>query len=453
MLSPEISKLGSDASFSANAVGRTFWRFAVPSIIAMLVSGLYQVIDGVFVGYFVGESGLAGINLALPMLSVVIGFGLLVGMGGGSVLSNFRGKNNETAVNETLGTSMYLMLFGGLILGIVLSVLGGTMLHLQGGDNPPGEEYLALMSYGCVITIGATALPILIRNDNKPTLATLFIVFGALINIALDYMLIGLYGLGLEGAAMATLIAQVITCILCVGYFLRASRNIFVRLSAFNGRIALRVMQLGASGLVMFIYFGFTLSIHNTQLASYGGLTHVAAFSIVGYIASLYYFFAEGLAGGTQPPVSFYNGAKQYHKTLQTLTLATSVIIISGIAMVVVLNLFPTVFVGLFTHEQGLMAVAAKGLRLHLFTLYLDGLFFLVAIYFIAVEKAGAAMFVSLGNMLIQLPFLWFLPRQLGVEGVWLAVPLSNVVFACAVIPIFLHSIYKVKLSSDLQTV
>ncbi|WP_226993079.1 MATE family efflux transporter [Paraglaciecola polaris] len=105
-------------------VARTFWRFAIPSIIAMLVSGVYQIIDGIFVGYFVGEQGLAGINLALPLLSVIIGLGLLVGMGGGSVLSNFRGENNTQAVSRTLSTALYLMIISGVIISGLLLIWG-----------------------------------------------------------------------------------------------------------------------------------------------------------------------------------------------------------------------------------------------------------------------------------------------------------------------------------------
>lgn len=426
-------------------VARTFWRFAIPSIIAMLVSGVYQIIDGIFVGYFVGEQGLAGINLALPLLSVIIGLGLLVGMGGGSVLSNFRGENNTQAVSRTLSTALYLMIISGVIISGLLLIWGDMLLHMQGGKNAPGGDYLVIMSYAAVITIGSSAMPILIRNDNKPTLATQFIVIGALLNIVLDYVLIGHFEMGLRGAGIATVIAQLLTCLLCLGYFLRGNDSVSINLAQFDRHICLRIMQLGSSSFVMFLYFGFTLSLHNTLLTSYGGLNHVAAFSIVGYIASLYYFFAEGLAGGVQPPVSYYQGAKQYHNTLRTLKIATYVIIGSGLLMVLVINILPNIFTSLFTNDQALTLIAIHGLKLHLFTLYLDGLFFLVAIYFVAIGKGGAALFVSLGNVLVQLPFLWILPKYMGIDGVWLAVPLSNLVFACAVIPMFWRSVNQFK--------
>lgn len=444
--------LGLSEVLANRTVARTFWRFAVPSIIAMLVSGIYQIIDGIFVGYFVGEQGLAGINLALPMLSVVIGLGLLVGMGGGSVLSNFRGGNNAHGVNRTLSSAMYLMVLGGVLAAAVLITWGDALLRIQGGENAPGEDYLTIMSYASIITIGSVAMPVLIRNDNKPTLATQFIVLGALLNIALDYFLIGYLNMGLKGAAVATIIAQLITCILCLVYFFRGDDSVSISIKQVDYQISLRMIQLGCSSLVMFLYFGFTISLHNALLMSYGSITHVAAFSVVGYIASLYYFFAEGLAGGVQPPVSYYQGAKQYRNTLRTLTLATWVIIGSGFVMVLVLNIFPTIFVHLFANDETLIAVATNGLKLHLFTLYLDGLFFLVAIYFVAIGKGGSALFVSLGNVLVQLPFLWILPKYIGITGVWLAVPLSNIIFACAVIPMFWFSVNQFKRVETMQT-
>ncbi|WP_166422958.1 MATE family efflux transporter [Paraglaciecola sp. 20A4] len=443
--------LGLSTLQANNPVARTFWRFAVPSILAMVVSGIYQIIDGIFVGYFVGEQGLAGINLALPMLSVIIGLGLLVGMGGGSVLSNYRGESNPHGVNRTLSSAMYLMLLGGIIVACALITWGGALLRIQGGENAPGVDYLLIMSYASVITIGSVAMPVLIRNDNKPTLATQFIVLGALLNIALDYVLIGHFDMGLKGAAIATVIAQLATCLLCMNYFFRGDNRISIK--QFDYKISLRVIQLGCSSLVMFLYFGFTLSLHNGLLMYYGGITHVAAFSVIGYIASLYYFFAEGLAAGVQPPISYYQGAKQYNNTLRTLKLATNIIIGSGVMMVLAVNLFPSIFVNLFTNDETLSAVATHGIKLHLFTLYLDGLFFLVAIYFVAIGKGGAALFVSLGNVLVQLPFLWILPMYMGVTGVWLAVPLSNLVFACAVIPMYWLNVNQFKRGKIAHTV
>ncbi|WP_259399648.1 MATE family efflux transporter [Pseudoalteromonas sp. SG43-6] len=206
--------------------------------------------------------------------------------------------------------------------------------------------------------------------------------------------------------------------------------------------IAIRIVQLGSSNLVMFIYFSFVMAFHNMQFMAYGDTTQLAAFAIVGYLASCYYFFAEGLVSGLQPPVSHYLGAKQYKRISETVKLAFSVTVGSGIALVILFNIFPEIFIGIFTTGNDALLEASKnGIRLHLMALFLDGFLFMASIYFVAVGKSGQALFVSVGNMLIQFPFLFILPKYLGIDDVWLAVPLSNIAFALIVLPMLLSNL------------
>lgn len=427
------------------SVARAFWRFAIPSIIAMLVSGLYQIIDGFFVGRYVGSEGLAGINMAIPLLGLIMGFGLLIGMGGGSVLSQYRGEKNLLATQATLTTSLYLAISIGVLASLLFITFGEWGLHLQGATESTlalSWQYVEIMSYGAFISIGASAMPMLVRNDNSPNLATLFIVVGALLNIALDYLFLGPLGMGLKGAAIATLIAQFATCVLCLRYFTSPQAKTVLSLNQFDKHIAKRITQLGASNLVMFIYLSFIIALHNRLFMEYGNTTQLAAFAIVGYLAGCYYFFAEGLVSGLQPPVSYYLGAKQYQRIIQTVALAFAVTVGSGIVVVIVLNLFPEWFTRFFANtDESLIAATKVGIRLHLMALFLDGFLFMASIYFVAVGKSGQALFVSVGNMVVQLPFLFTLPRLWGVEGVWLSVPLSNIAFTAIVVPMLWRSL------------
>jgi putative MATE family efflux protein len=426
----------------SQSVAGAFWRFAIPSIVAMLVSGLYQIIDGFFVGHFVGAEGLAGINMAIPLLGLIMGFGLLVGMGGGSVLSKYRGEKNLAATQATLVTALFLIILIGLLASVVFIAFGKSLLNTQGATGVILEmswSYVQIMSFGALISIGASAMPMLVRNDDSPNFATVFIIAGALTNIVLDYVFLGLLGMGLKGAAIATLIAQLTTCVLCLHYFTSAKAKTKLAVKQFDKVIAIRIVQLGSSNLVMFIYFSFVMAFHNMQFMAYGDTTQLAAFAIVGYLASCYYFFAEGLVSGLQPPVSYYLGAKQYKRITETVKLAFSVTVGSGIALVILLNLFPEIFIGIFTSGNDALLQASKnGVHLHLMALFLDGFLFMSSIYFVAIGKSGQALFVSVGNILIQLPFLLILPKYLGIDGVWLAVPLSNIAFTLIVLPMLL---------------
>lgn len=427
------------------SVARAFWRFAIPSIVAMLASGLYQIIDGFFVGHYVGSEGLAGINLAIPLLGLIMGFGLMIGMGGGSVLSQYRGEKNVTATQTTLTTALYLVIGIGLLASVLFIIFGMSGLLLQGATGNTlalSWRYVEIMSYGAFISIGASAMPMLVRNDDSPNLSTLFIVVGALLNIVLDYVFLGPLGMGLKGAAVASLLAQFATCILCLGYFTSPNAKTVLSFRQFDSSIAKRIVQLGSSNLVMFVYLSFIIALHNRLFLEYGNTTQLAAFAIIGYLAGCYYFFAEGLVSGLQPPVSFYLGAKQYQRIIQTVTLAFSVTVGSGVVVVIVLNLFPAFFVGFFANaNESLIDATTVGIRLHLMALFLDGFLFMASIYFVAVGKSGQALFVSVGNMIVQLPFLLILPHLWGIEGVWLAVPLSNIAFTAIVLPMLLMNL------------
>jgi len=150
----------------------------------------------------------------------------------------------------------------------------------------------------------------------------------------------------------------------------------------------------------------------------------------------MYYLLAEGVAGGMQPPVSYYFGSGQVNKIKATLILAVKVVLITGICAVILLNLFPETMISLFVNnDPALMSETVNGLRLHLFSMFLDGFIALASVYFMAVNQGGKALSISAGNMLIQLPFLYLLPQWLGVDGVWLSVPVSNVVLFLVVAP------------------
>ncbi|SBT16069.1 Multidrug export protein MepA [Marinomonas gallaica] len=431
------------------SVARAFWRFAIPSIVAMLASGLYQVIDGVFVGQYVGSEGLAGINMAIPLLGLIMGFGLMIGMGGGSVMSQYRGEKNLFATQTTLTSALYLVIGIGLLASVLFIMFGEGGLHLQGATGNTltlSWQYVEIMSYGAFISIGASAMPMLVRNDDSPNLSTLFIVVGALLNIVLDYVFLGPLGMGLKGAAIASLIAQFATCVLCLRYFTSPNAKTVLSFGQFDFSVAKRVVQLGSSNLVMFVYLSFIIALHNWMFLEYGNTTQLAAFAIVGYLAGCYYFFAEGLVSGLQPPVSFYLGAKQYQRIIQTVTLAFSVTVGSGVLVVMVLNIFPEFFIGFFANADDALIDATKvGIRLHLMALFLDGFLFMASIYFVAVGKSAQALFVSVGNMIVQLPFLLILPHFWGIEGVWLAVPLSNVAFTAIVLPMLLTNLKSLK--------
>ncbi|WP_125781292.1 MATE family efflux transporter [Pseudoalteromonas rubra] len=453
----ELTQLGQDqkgpTEQRSESVARTFWRYTIPAIAAMMVNGLYQVVDGVFVGHFIGADGLAAVNIAWPVVGLIAGLGTLVGIGAGSLLSLFRGAKDPVQAKAVLATSIWLLLMLSFTTSLALYASGSLLLDLQGASGEVlrfGHSYLSVFGWGALATVAAGALPMLIRNDGSPGVATRLLILGALTNIVLDYIFIVLLQWQLAGAAWASVVSQSLVGILALSYFCSAKARVRLSLNGltFSVQLAGRTLVQGASGLVMFLYFAFITALHNKQLLTYGEPLHVAAFALIGYIGVIYYFFAEGVASGMQPPVSYYYGAGQIEKIAATLKLACQVSLSVGLAIVLFLNVFPEAVVALFTQEHALLDEAQRGARLHLSMVFLDGFIFLAAMYYVALDQGAKSLLISLGNMAIQVPFLFLLPQQFGIDGVWLSVPVSNLVLTLIVAPMLWRDLSRLQRSS-----
>ncbi|OBU17154.1 MATE family efflux transporter [Photobacterium aquimaris] len=422
-------------------ISQNFWRYAIPSIAAMLVTGLYQIVDGIFVGHYVGYQGLAAINMAWPITYLLSGLGLMIGIGGGTLISIARGEKNAHHAQRALDHVVLLIVAVSVIALVFFALFGETLLTIQGADHTIKAlalQYVQSFGWAAFITIFAGAIPMLIRNDDSPKIATGLLMAGALTNIVLDYIFIGLFQWQLQGAAVATIIAQAVTVTGGIIYFYSSRSPLTMHLTIKNIQLShcWKIMSLGSSVLIMYLYTSFVVALHNYQFIQYGTELTVSAFAIVGYMMTLYYLVAEGIAEGMQPPVSYYYGAKQPQNISKTTYLAIKVTIIAGISWFALLYSFPQTLIGLFNSANtALTSTAVNGIKLHLFAMFLDGLIVLATVYFMSVDKAGKALTISVSNMLVQLPFLYFLPQWLGVNGVWLSMPLSTILLSLFVLP------------------
>jgi putative MATE family efflux protein len=430
-------------------ISKVFWRFAIPSVAAMMVNGLYQITDGIFVGHYVGFEGLAGINMTMPIIGVIIGLGIMVGMGGGSLLSISRGEGNIKNSRCILTNSLWLVAILSVLSSIMIHFLAPIILNLQGAKGVSlsfSLDYINVFTWGSGLTILAVVIPMLIRNDNSPNFATALMILGAVTNILFDYLLMGVYSLGLQGVAIATVAAQSIVIVIGLYYFFSSRSE--TKLSLTNISLDLKttnkILILGSSSLFMFIYFSLVIALHNKLFMEYGSSVSVGAFAIVGYIATLYYVSAEGIANGMQPPVSFYFGSQQADKIKATLILALKIIFISGLTITLILNLYPNIFITLFNKYDPILLTEARiGLQIHLSTLCLDGFLFIASVYFMSVNQGAKALAISIANIIAQLPFLYFLPKWFGINGIWLALPLSNIVLALIVAPLLWNDVQR----------
>ncbi|MEZ8313226.1 MATE family efflux transporter [Vibrio splendidus] len=423
----------------SNSISRQFWRYTIPTVAAMLVNGLYQVVDGIFIGRYVGADGLAGINVAWPVIGSILGIGMLVGVGTGALVSIRQGEKDTKGAKQILATGLTLLLAITPIVSGLLFLFADNFLLWQGAEGRVyelGLQYLHILIGASVFTLGSIAMPFLLRNDDSPNLATILMIVGAVINIVLDYLFIAQLGWELKGAALATAMAQFVVTGLGLAYFFSRRANLRLRWNELRLKFSVipEIFAIGTSSFFMYAYGSMMVALHNALFSQYGDQLMIGAYAILGYIVTVYYLTAEGIANGMQPLVSYNHGARNQANIRKLLKIAMVSSVLIGVAFVLLLNAFPREFVSVFSSDEPqLVEYTVLGIRLHMFALALDGFLVVAGAYYQAVNKGSKAMFVTIGNMLIQLPFLYIMPKLYGVPGIWIAYPLSNIALSVVV--------------------
>ena len=432
----------------ANKITATYWRYAFPTLVAMLVSGLYQIVDGIFIGHVIGAKGLAAINMVWPWAGLMAGVGLMIGAGTGTLCSIAQGESMLLKAKKILSQGLWLLVLLGVVVGALITTFSGNFLSMQGASDTiqaHGSAYLDVMGWAAPVVMASIALPILVRNLGAPKLATIMMVVGASTNIVLDYLFIVKFGWGLRGAAIATVTGELFSVI--IGLTFLFSRYSTVPLQAFGAplnkiftslspRLCLPILGNGFSSFLMYLYGSFSVVLHNTALLHYGSTINVAAYAIAGYLMTVFYLLAEGLASGMQPIVSYFHGAGQSKPIRQVFRLALKCIVGGGFVVVLIMMIFPHPMTWIFINEDAdpaLQTAAINAIHFHLFALFLDGFLVLAAAYFQAIGMGKKATAITLGNMCIQVPFLLALAPWLGVTGVLLALPISTIVLTLGV--------------------
>lgn len=438
-------------------IRRLFWVYSIPAIIAMMINGIYAIADGMFIGHAMGAVGLAASNLAWPISSFILAFGVMIGTGAASHYSILVGAGNSDQARAYPANGLVLSLIASLLVGILVYLSSRQLLALQ---NASGEilefanDYIQITALGSLPFILGTVFPILVRNDQKPRLATLMLVVGAIINIVLDWLFIIVMNLQLAGAAYSTIAAQLTLSLWGLGYFIPKWTKHSRRLGNFkpNSRVLYGTITVGFSSFFSIIYIAFVVTIHNHLFLKLGDHIVLAAFAIVGYVQWIYYMFAEGIGVGIQPLVSYFFGANQQSKIRIVMTLGIIYTIGIGLVVYLVTILFPDLvsraFVG-SNMDTALVQTTRLGFKLHLFSLFADGFIVLCAAFFQAMARAKVATFIAAGNMMVQLPFLIILPNWFGVTGIWIAMPISNILLAVAVL-LYLKSEFNSKKLGEL---
>ncbi|UBO73101.1 MATE family efflux transporter [Aeromonas rivuli] len=413
---------------------RRFWGYALPSILAMLVSGAYYLIDGIFVGHYVGAAGLAGINLVYPVIMVLIGLAAMVAMGAATAISFQQGARNLKQARQSLVNALWLVAGLGVAAPLLLHHWHMEILLALGIEQgtatwQQASDYLAWIGGGTLLLASNLAVPYLLRNDGRPRLAMILVSSGAILNIALNYVMVGRLGLGLVGTAQATLISEGIVSLLGLGYFfssharLRLSwRDLVPEWMAMPG-----LLFSGLPSLITQFNLGLLLLLHNSQLMVYGSIKDLAGFTVAGYTEAVFIVILQGLAFGIQPLVSQAAGAKRHRDLKFLMEMGLKVTLIYGVAVWLLIQLLPQPVAMLYTGSQDaeLIAAAVSSLTLNLAAIPLEGIIMFGIVLLQSMARTRQALIISTAKTALLLPLIFWLPLWWGRDGVLMAQPIT----------------------------
>ncbi len=426
--------LSTESNMSAVDLGtaplsRLFWRYVTPTVAAMLITGIYVTIDGIFVGHVLGQDGMAGLMLAYPICAVLYAVGALIGMGASSLVSFYLGQGNPAKARHIVGNALVMVLLASALLSFIGIRYGEPMLAWMGAEGEifsAGLSYLQAYAWLGVFAVLSMAFSSLLRNDGRPGFVTLIMVVGGLLNVLLDYLLMVVFPFGLAGVATATMLSQAVTGLACLWYFFTPRSQL--RISWDTLRPDLRLMgetvRLGISSFLMYLYLSVVLALHNKALLAVGTSLHVAAYGVISYTEAFFYLVFEGIAMGIQPIASFNAGAGHWRRVLRIRNLALGVTLGIALCAMFPLYLWPEAAVYLFAGDNAnLLPVASLGIWLYFWGLPMEGLLLVGATYFQAINRARIASLLTGGKLVLIGGFLWGFSTLWGVPGVWLALP------------------------------
>lgn len=414
---------------------KEYLKYIIPTMITFTLGGVYSIIDGVFVGHAVGDAGLAGINVAFPLVAFIMAVGTGIGMGGGVISSIARGAGNEPKARRAMGTTLTMLVIAAVPIMALLFAFAEPICRLLGGQGETLAQavaYTSVIAWGVPFQILVTGCTPLIRNQGKVAYAMTVQVLAGLMNVTLDYVFVILLGMGTAGAAEATVISQVSAFVLVLGFFLVKRNRIAWSDLRPDRRIALHALRLGLAPFGLTILPEATVVAINVNLSMYGGEQALAAYAVVSYTACVIQMLIQGVGDGSQPLISKHYGAgdadgvRRFRNTNYVITISLGVLGLA--AMYLLRNQVPLLF-GASAETAGLIAYA---LPIFSTAYVFYGFTHASTSYFYAVDDAKASSAIVYGEALLVVLIVFGAARLFGLDGIWLSVTVVQMVLSVA---------------------
>ena len=430
-------------------IRKLLMQYAVPAVVAMTASSLYNMVDSIFIGHGVGPLAISGLALTFPLMNLAAAFGSLVGVGAATLISMRLGQRDYATAQRVLGNVVMLNLLLGVGFGLLALLFLDPILYFFGASDATigyAREYMTVILLGNVITHMYLGLNSVLRASGHPRKAMYATINTVIINTILDPIFIYGFGWGIRGAAIATVLAQIISLVWQFRLLSDRSELIHFRRGIYRlrRRIVRDVLAIGMSPFLMNLTACFIVILINKGLKTYGGDLMIGAYGIVNRLAFVFVMIVMGVNQGMQPIAGYNFGAQQYDRVLRVLKLTIVCAVGITTAGFLVGEFAPRLAVSLFTSDEELIRLSVEGMRIVFVFFPIIGFQMVATNFFQSIGMAGKAIFMSLSRQLLFLmPGLLFLPRFFEVStpwdgswGVWCAMPLSD--FLATVVAFFM---------------
>ncbi|MCO1601966.1 MATE family efflux transporter [Desulfosporosinus nitroreducens] len=413
-----------------NKMVQTILQFSIPSIIAMVLTSLITIVDGFFIGNYVGKEGIAAVNLGLPILFIYLGVGLMLSVGGISIAGMALGagdikKSNDVFNQTVMSTIIVSLILSILVLAFFRPIMGALNMDVQVASF--FEKYYCIMIIAYPIMIVNSTFGMFIRGEGKPQLFMLINILTVVSNIFLDYLFIRWFHFGIEGVATASFISLLIGLICMVMFFLKKSSVYKFRRLKFSKSVLRDTVLNGSSEFIGQMSMSISMFAYNWVIMRTVGVPGVAAFTIVGYVAYLFGMVIIGFGQGASPLISFSYGAEEIElsKTIRKLT--NLFVFLSGAAVMIILSVVSDWFSNVFVSSESVAILIRSGLGIFMFSFLFSGINTITTFYFTSIGKAKESALISSSRGLVVLLICIFtLPSLFGMTGVWLVAPVTE---------------------------
>lgn len=421
-------------------IGRLLLKYFIPAFIGVFLNALYNIVDRIFIGQGVGAEALSGISVIFPVMLIMMGFGMLIGIGTGVLVSINLGKRNIVMAEKTLGTGFALMVLVSVIIMVFTYILKKPIIQSFGATPETfqyANDYLNIILAGTTFMVVGFSLNNVIRSEGNARVAMISMILSSVTNVVLDYIFIFWFDMGVKGAAYATIISMFVLMVWVLLHF-RGKRSVIklkYKYITIEKTILAEIVSIGMAPFSMQIANSFVQGLLNKKLIAYGGDLAAGAIGIINSVITIFIMAIVAINMASQPIIGFNFGAKSVARVKETLRVALISATLIAVGAFIIIELVPGFIVKLFNSDsEVLYKITVNGIRLAVLALPLVGFQVVASNFFQSVGKAKFAIFATLFRQVILLiPLLLIFPGFWGINGIWIAFPVSDTMSALAV--------------------